>query len=276
MRIKITPLSTKNEHFEGSFRIDNNYYLAKHHSAGIITEIKKSDNFGESEMFWVSRSEIPFVTAIRHTQSVSVDSSICFGISALPILRRHRPCFEFKVVDSFPSNDECMQLIYKYCSLVTDNEYRFYERDTKISEIETIFHKFDYEDDLLVRAGACLYKAYILLDTSGSTFAEETYTNTYIALEAIIEDIKIKNSFSSKDEVLDYLDEKLRNLKICPQFKEYEKEMRDGIRNDIIHPFRKHYGEKIAQPFLMADYVYEDLPFVDLIFKNLLLGEFYL
>jgi len=55
-------------------------------------------------------------------------------------------------------------------------------------------------------------------------------------------------------------------------FAEYEEEVRDFIRNDIIHPYRNKYKQKIAQPFLMADHVLEDLSFVDWLFKQIMLN----
>ena len=56
-------------------------------------------------------------------------------------------------------------------------------------------------------------------------------------------------------------------------FKDREKEMRDSIRNNIIHPYRNNYKEEVANLFMMADYIFENLGFVDYFFKQVLLKK---
>ena len=135
MQIKITPFNFKHRHLEGIFIIRNNYYLAEFHSAGIVTEIKKSDDWLEKEMSWVSRSEIPFVTAIRHSQ---IKEAHLIEGALTPVVRRFGPFFKIKSVDKFPSKDECRQLIYKYCDYSTDGDYHFYKHKTKREDIENL------------------------------------------------------------------------------------------------------------------------------------------
>ncbi len=198
MKIKITPFSPKQKNAEGEFKIGNNYFLAKHHSAGIISEIRYDDKFNESEMWWVTRSEIPFITAIRHSQ---LKGQQYLTPRTSPIIRKHRPVFIVKNVKSFPSKEECKQLIYEYCDLVTDEEYNFLSEKVDQNKVKKIFAHFDYHNDLIIRAGSCLYKAYILLEISSSTFAEEIYTNVYIALEAIIEHLNIENNCKKENTI---------------------------------------------------------------------------
>ncbi|MEK7543421.1 MAG: hypothetical protein AAB557_00985 [Patescibacteria group bacterium] len=272
MLIKITPLSNKHSHLEGIFKVKNCYYLAQFHSAGIITEIKKSDDWLEQEMSWVTRSEIPFITALRHAQ---LESEHLVEGALTPVVRRFGPFYKTKKVDKFPTRDDCMQLVYKYCEYTNDGGYHFYKRDIDEDDVKKLVTKFDYKNNLFVRAGACLYKAYILLNTS-SLFAEETYNNTFIAYEAIVEHLKFKNGFSGKDarnKVIDLIGEYLKKDNPGIDFTDYEEEMRDGIRNNIIHPFRAHSGERVAQPFLMADYIFEDLGFIDWLFKKVIEGK---
>ncbi len=271
MRIKITPFSPDDFCLEAEFLCGNCYYFGGFHSAGIVTEIKPDDDFSSwGGMSWIDRSEIPFITALRHVQHE--EQFLVSGIT--PIIRKFKPFYEYEVVSSFPKKEECKQLVYKYCNLATDQSYNFFRKNVNELDVKKLFENFDYSNDLLIRAGTCLHKAYILLNTS-NTFTEEIYINVYIALEAIIEHLKIEKSFPNRKHVIDFLDERLDELKICVKFREYEQDMRDEIRNDIIHPFRSRTKKKIAHPYLTADNVYEDLPLVDIIFKNLLNGEFY-
>ncbi|OGK27688.1 hypothetical protein A3B50_04175 [Candidatus Roizmanbacteria bacterium RIFCSPLOWO2_01_FULL_40_42] len=268
MKIKITPLSNKHEHMEGIFKVGNNYYLAKFHSAGIITEVKKSDEWVNQEMAWVSRSEIPFITALRHSQLQG--EHLVNG--ATPFLKQKAAFYVVKEVDRFPSLDECKQLVYKYCDLANDIDYHFFSTKVTQTEIEKLYLLFDYKNNLFIRAGACLHKAYFLLNTSYA-FAEEIYINLFIAFECIIEYLKLKNSIERK-YVIESIEKLLAKNKMSGvDFKSYEEEMRDYIRNDIIHPFRNYIKEQVAQPFMMADYVFEDLGFVDWLFKQLIIGE---
>lgn len=269
MKIKITPFSPKQKNAKGTFMIYNNYYLAEYHSAGMISKIEDDDNFDESETFWITRSEIPLITSIRHSQL----QGQYLTPSAIPIIRRHTPFFIIEDVEKFPSKEDCRQLIYKYCNLATDEEYDFLENKIDERKIKKLFDNFNYHDDLIIRAGSCLYKSYILLETSNSTFSEEIYINTYIALESIIEHLNIISKLT-REKTLDFLDKKLGELEVCQEFKEYEFEMRESIRNNIIHPYRNKTGISNPNVFLMADYVFEDLPLVDLIFFHLLQGSF--
>ncbi len=268
MRIKITPLSNKHEHMEGIFKVKNNYYLAKFHSAGIITEIKKNDEWLEQEMAWVSRSEIPFVTALRHAQLEG--EHLVHG--ATPFLKKYSSFYVVEEVSRFPSLEECRQLVYKYCDMVNDIEYKFFSTKVKQSEIEKLYLLFDYKNDLFVRAGSCLHKAYFLLNTSHA-FAEEIYVNLYIAFDCIIEYLKLKNGIE-RNHAIELIEKLLAKNKMGGvDFKAHEEEMRDYIRNNIIHPFRSYTNEQIAQPFMMADFVFEDLGFVDWTLKQLIIGE---
>src|SRR3990167_3162026 len=114
---------------------------------------------------------------------------------------------------------------------------------------------------------------YYLITNTIYAFAEEIYINLFIAFECIIEYLKLKNSIERK-YVIESIEKLLAKNKMSGvDFKSYEEEMRDYIRNDIIHPFRNYIKEQVAQPFMMADYVFEDLGFVDWLFKQLIIGE---
>ena len=237
MQIKITPLDSRHTQLEGVFRTHNYYYLAQFHSAGIVTEIKSDDDWLESEMAWVTRSEIPFITALRHAQ---LDEPRLVEGSLTPVLRRFRPFFALERVETFPSPDECMQLVYKYCEYVNDGTYRFYKGNVDESRVKQLFERFDYDDDFLVRAGSCLFKAYLLL-ASSHAFAEEIYVNTFIAFEAMCEHLisshKMKGR-GARNQVIDIIAKYVSGHEPGVDFTGYESEMRDGIRNNIIHPFR--------------------------------------
>lgn len=265
MRIKITPLSSEYEHMEGIFKIEHNFYLAKYHSAGIITEVKKSDDWLDQEMTWVSRSEIPFITAIRHAQLEG--NHLVNGPT--PILKRFSTYHVVENVKNFPSFEKCRNLVYKFCDLANEGSYKFYSKPniTK-QEIRRLYKMFDYRSNLFVRAGSCLHKAYLLLNTS-STFSEEVYTNLFIAFECIVEYLRLKQKLNRKD-VINLIEKHLKKNEPGANFIEYEEEMRDYIRNNIIHPFRERTKEQVAQPFMMADFVFEDLGFVDWLFKLLI------
>ena len=118
-----------------------------------------------------------------------------------------------------------------------------------------------------------MYKANILLNTS-HTFAEEVYINISITLEAIIEYIKIQYTLKTKKDAIEFLDINLKKLKIFNYFLEYEEEMRESTRNNIIHPFRNKTLEKNAHADLDADTIFEDVPVVDIVFKAVLSKEF--
>jgi hypothetical protein len=237
-----------------------------------VTEIKSGDDWLEQEMAWVSRSEIPFVTAMRHAQ---LEGPHLIEGALTPILRRYNPFYVVKDVEVFPSSDECQQLVYKYCDYAAAGSYHFYERNVDVANLKELVNAFDYDNDLLVRAGACLYKAYILLANS-HTFAEEIYIDAFIAFEAMVEQIisnrKLKGR-TARFQVIDIIGEYLKTSEPGVDFADYEEEMRDGIRNNIIHPFRHRTGERVAQPFLMADYIFEDLGFIDWLFKKMIEGN---
>lgn len=253
---------------EGEFYFGNSYYLAKYHSAGIITEIKDGDEWLSEEMSWVSRSEIPFVTALRHSQMAQ--ARLIEG-NINPIIRQFGPFYEVKEVANFPSREECQQLVYRYCGYTNDASYHFYDHQVKEQEIRALTEAFDYENDLMIRAGSCLYKANILLDSS-SVFAEEVYINTFIALEAILENLIASREKIDRSQAIDLIGDYLKIDNPGIDFEDHEEEMRDGIRNNIIHPYRRS-GDLNPQPILMADYVYEDLSLVDWIFKKVIVGD---
>jgi hypothetical protein len=272
MQIKITPLNPMESQLEAVFRTRNYYYLAQFHSAGIVTEIKSGDDWLDGEMAWVSRSEMPFVTAIRHCQLV--EPHLVQG-AATPILRRYKPFYVLETVDEFPPNDQCMQLIYKYCDHAGDRAYNFHRRDVDVAIVEQLVERFDYDNDLLIRAASCLFKAYVLL-ASSHTFAEEIYINVFIALDAMVEHLISARNLkggAARNRVIDIIGKFVKIDEPGVDFADYEEEMRDGIRNNIIHPLRHRSGERVAQPFLMADYIFEDLGFVDWLFKKVIEGK---
>jgi hypothetical protein len=261
MKIKITPFNNKDQQVKGDLKIKNNFYGGSDSYCGIITEIKKSDDWLDQEMSWVSRSEIPLITALRLAQLGNENEGILIN-GLIPIIRNYGPAYIVKEVSSFPNEKDCINLLMEYCGLLIEGSYNF-KREIDENKIIGLFKSFDYKSKLLTRSGSCLYKAHILLNTS-LVFSEEVYVNTYIALESIIELLKIKFQIGRKEVI-----SRISRLGFV-DFEEYEEEMRDGIRNDIIHPYRNQYKEKIAQPFIMADYIYEDLSFIDLLLKQFL------
>lgn len=268
MKIKITPFDNKDEQLEGEFGIDDNFYYGKYHSAGIVTKIRTSDDWLDQEMAWISRSEIPFITSLRHSRVKMYLSGACLVSGGTPFIRKHGPFFRIKDVNKFPSDAKCADLIREFCGLATDESYHFTNAKVTAKTIHRLYKLFDYKNDLLIRAGSCLYKANVLLNRSGA-FAEEIYINTFIGLEAIVEYIKLRDGLKDRKKIV----EKIDKLDGVNNFEDYEKEMRDAIRNDIIHPFRDKYGETVAKPFITADSVLEDLGFVDWLFKQVLLNN---
>lgn len=266
MQIKITPLTPKHDQMEGDFKIGNNYYYAKFHYAGTLNEIKKSDDWLEHEMSWVSRSEIPLITTLRHVQFGDEPHLV---LNPSPVLKRFEAYSKIKKVEKFPTDEECRQLIMSVCNVVTDEEYHLFHTEITRQALNAYYKLFKYSNDLLIRAGSCLHKAYILLDTS-VVFAEEIYVNLFIAFEALLEFLKSEWGFTRK-QVISKISE--MNLQKGMDFVEYEEEMREMIRNDIIHPFRRDEQRKVAQPFMIADMIYEDLAFVDWLFKQLIIGK---
>jgi hypothetical protein len=207
---------------------------------------------------------------MRHAQ---VKEPCLSEIALTPIVRRPRPFYAIKDVDVFPSEDDCRQLVYEYCDYASDGPYHFYTRDVDPGDLEQLFDQFEYHNDLLIRAGACLYKGYVLLACS-HMFAEEIYVNTFIAFEAMLEYLRSRRTNrKSRREIVNTIGDYVQTKEPGVDFNDYEAEMRDGIRNNIIHPFRRQTGERIAQPFLMADYVFEDLAFIDWLFKKTIQGE---
>lgn len=267
MQIKITPLTPKHDQMEGDFKVGNNYYYAKYHYAGILSEIKRSDDWLDQEMSWISRSEIPFITVLRHIQ-LGDRPHLVLG-NPTPIIKRFEAYHKIEEKEKFPTNEECRQLIMGVCNIVTDDEYRLFKPNIKEQDIKDYYKNFKYSNDFFIRAGSCIHKAYILLNTS-TVFSEEIYINLFIAFEALIEFLKIRWILDRKDVVskIDGME-----LEKGMSFIEYEEEMRDMIRGDIIHPFRREEKRTVAQPFLMADFVYEDLAFVDWFFKQILLKK---
>ncbi len=273
MKIKITPFDNKDGQLEGEFRVGDNFYCGKHHSVGIVTKIRTDDKWLDEEMAWVSRSEIPFITSLRQSRvemcTLTLYANLVSG--GTPFIREEGPFFSLKDVNKFPSDAKCVDLIREHCGLVTDESYNLTDVKVKTETLHYLYKLFDYKNDLLIRAGSCLYKAYVLSNLS-YTFAEEIYINTFIGLEAIVEYIKLRDGLEGlegKKEVV----EKIGELDGMRGFKDYEEEMRDGIRHNIMHPFRDKYAETIAQPVLSADSVFEDLAFVDWLFKQVLLKK---
>lgn len=272
MKIKVTPLDWRHDQLEGIIHVHRFCYFAKFHSAGLVTEIKANDNWLDDETAWVSKTELPFITAIRHAQ---LGSEPLINQGLTPIIHRYQPLFETLEVEEFPTRDQCMELVYKYCDYSTDGIYHFYNRDIKESKIKELVEAFDCNNDLIVRASACLYKAYILLNASW-TFAEEVYVNAFISFEAIIEDLILCHGFTGADSrnmAIDIIDKYLMKDNPGIDFADYEEEMRDGIRNNIIHPFRRHSKKPVAKPVITADDIFEDLSFIDWLFKKVIEGK---
>lgn len=271
MKIKITPFNPIEEQWEKSLKIGHFFYYAKYWYGGMVTEINDDDHWCEEEMSLVSKSELPFITAIRHGLQKDDTPQLVSGLT--PILNKHSPFYEIVNITKFPNKEECKQLIMKYCDYATKNNYTFYSKQLSKKTVFEYQNNFDITNDFFTRAGSCLYKAYILLHTNSSTFAEEIYINIFIAFEAIIEYLQQRDHMQRK-EVIQSLSPVLKNLVHITNFEEYEEEMRDNIRNNIIHPFRDKSLQTNAHPFLMADYVFEDLEFVDYFFKKVLKKEF--
>ena len=188
-----------------------------------------------------------------------------------PILLRHHSFSKIIDVDTFPTKEECFHLLGKYDHPGTGCDYRLYTKRLAKRNVEICYDNFDYSNDFFARTASCIYKGYVLLHTNGTTFGEEIYTNVYIALEAIVEYFKT----SSKKDRKTVVKEMANNIDaLLPgtDFEEYEEEMRDTIRNDIVHPYREKEKRTVPQPFMMADYVFGDLGFVDWIFKKVLGG----
>jgi len=264
MKIKITPFNNKNPQLRINIKIKNNFYCGSPACCGLITEVKKSDKWLEQENFWVTRSEIPLVTALRLSQI----GDECEGFlvpGLIPIIRDYGPAYTTKEVEKFPGRKDCIGLLGEFCRFANSDSYSF-QREGNEQKIIKLFKSFDYKNNLLIRAGACLYKAHILLETS-FVFSEEIYVNTYIALEGLIEYLKLNLNVGRKGVLKKIVSTGVDN------FEEYEEEMRDFIRNDIIHPYRNRYKQKIALPFMSADDVFEDLSFIDWLFKQVLLNR---
>lgn len=265
MKIKITPFNNQEEQLEKLIKIGNNFYGGGSDYCGIITEIKKSDDWLEQEMPWVSRSEIPFLTALRLAQIYDEhQGNLVSGLT--PFVQKYGIVYTVKEVNTFPNADSCKKVLEEHCFFLCDSSYSFHKRKVTNTDITEILRAFDYKSNLIIRSGSCLYKANLLLSKS-SAFAEDVYINTSIAFEGIIEYLRLKHKMNRKKVVGKITKFGVQN------FPEYEEEMRDMIRNDIIHPYRKHEGRKIAQPFIMADYIFEDLGFVDWLFKQVLLNK---
>ena len=191
MKIKITPFNNKNPQLKIDILINNNFYGCNQNYCGLVTEIKKSDDWIDQEMSWITRSELPIVTALRLSQLFDEYNMMLIS-GLIPIIKEEGPIYTIKEVSNFPNKRDCIYLLKEYCCSVDCNSYDF-QRQGNEKEIKKIFKSFDYNNNLITRAGACLYKANILLRTS-SAFAEEIYINSFIALEGIIEYLKLKHN----------------------------------------------------------------------------------
>ena len=88
MKIKITPFSNNTQQLKIDIKIKNNFYGGSPNYCGLITEVKKSDRWLDQETFWVTRSEIPLVTALRLSQLVDEQPEAHLLIPGLiPILK---------------------------------------------------------------------------------------------------------------------------------------------------------------------------------------------
>lgn len=259
---------------KGEFKIRNNFYIATENLAGSVVEIKEDDDWLDGELGWVSRSEIPFITAIRLAQVSDNPDGNIWGRDPTPIITKfgddHGVSFlsRQKEYDNFPSRQKCIELI-KEKSEIETKKYIIENKKISRKKILNIFKQFDYYDDLLIRAGTCLHKAHTLERVS-YIFSEEIYNNLFISFEAIIEYLKQLNG-TTRGEVLKAIE--LRSG--SSNFLEYEEEMRDEIRNNIIHPWRDVYKESVVQPMVDIDYIFEDLPFVDWLFRQVILDKIF-
>ncbi len=276
MKLSITQLSNTAELIPGDIKIYNNFYHACSDCAGIVSAIRNLDDWIEGETAWTTRSSIPFVSALRLSQitdepnsgagynpspkitvyGVAINMPGIMGLSRLPDYSK------------FPSAAECISLI-KLNAQNKSSIKLVSDRKIDVKKARNIYKHFDYKNDLLIRSGACLYKAHLLQDTS-TAFAEEIYINLYIAFEAIIEYLKKKYSLNRRDII-----QKLAQVPGNTNFIEYEEEMRDYIRNSIIHPWRENYKETVLQPIYDIDFIFEDLPFVDWLFRRVILGNIF-
>lgn len=272
MKLIVTTFSNTGNLLGGQITIEGNFYIASQKLAGSVVMLKKDDDWLDGELAWVSRSEIPFITAIRLSQVSDDPNGNIWGRDPTPIITKwgsnHGAFYLSKQADYkyFPTEQECLKLLSNESKNLNLN-YALEHKTLNSNDISSIYHAFDYENDLLIRAGACLHKAHTLERTS-YIFSEEIYVNLYIAFEAIVEYLSQAKSMSRK-RIL----EAIGGISGTNSFLEYEEEMRDDVRNNIVHPWRKKYQETIVQPMIDVDYVFEDLPFVDWLFKMVLLDH---
>lgn len=272
MKLRVTNLSNSSELVKGEYLVGNNYYYVSKDIAGTVVELKDDDDWLDGELAWVSRSEVPFITAIRLSQVSDDPDGSNWGINPNPIISKYGPPHGLWTLEKlpefnyFPDKKKCLELI-KQLPRDNNSPYKLASRSPTQQNVELIYKKFPYEDDLLIRAGACLHKAH-LLESVSYMFAEEIYVNLYISFEAIIEFLKQKHNLSRKSII-----QNIANVPGTGNFLEYEDEMRDFIRNNIIHPWRDKNQEAVVQPMRDVDFIFEDLPFVDWLFRQVILEK---
>jgi hypothetical protein len=273
MKIMVTVLSNAENLYKGQFLVGDNFYYASDHLAGTVVTLRPDDNWIEGEFAWVTRSEIPFISAIRLSQVEDNLDKMIPGRNPNPYITKYGPrkhgifaLSHYKEYKKFPSEAECIELIKKE-SKDYKLTYKFIDKSINRTNVQQIYNSFNYYDDLIIRAGVCLHKAYTLQSVS-YMFSEEIYTNLYIAFEAIIEYLKLLND-TDKDQIL----EAINKIPGTGHFLRYEEEMRDQIRNNIIHPWRENYEISVVQPMQSIEYIFEDLPFVDWLFKQVILNK---
>lgn len=269
MQIKITPLNPALEQPGGLCILPGYYYQGRATASGTVTRVDEGDQWLEAETAWLSRSEIPFITALRHVQLES--PHLVLGLT--PAVHRFELSYCVEAVEDFPTATECASLLDRECaSLLAGGAYQVEPRP-EINEFAVGTHTqaFDKSNSLLLRAGSCLHKAYVLLNTS-HVFAEEVYVNAFIAFEAIVGNLMVAKGLGRRKDAIHLIADFMRPLEPGMDFLEHEEEMRDWIRNDIIHPLRSH-GTINENPSTYMGFIYEDLGLIDWLFKQSIAGN---
>jgi len=130
MIIKITPFNNNYSQLKIDIKINNNFYGGNPGYCGLITEVKKSDDWLNQEMAWASRSEIPIISALRLSQIISEEEGNIFQTGNLvsgliPIIKEHGSIYTTKIVEKFPSKKNCVYLLKDYCNIACSNSYAF-------------------------------------------------------------------------------------------------------------------------------------------------------
>ena len=152
MRIKITPFNNNHSQLKIDIKINNNFYGGNPGYCGLITEVEKRDDWLDQEMAWVSRSEIPIISALRLSQIISEEEGNIFQTGNLvsgliPTIKEHGSIYTTKIVEKFPSKKNCVYLLKDYCNIACSNSYTFQNIGTE-DKITKIFKSFNYKSNL--------------------------------------------------------------------------------------------------------------------------------